>query len=145
GKVGVIAGDLQDAESMKAALDLFRGKLGIASLDCRQDGAQIGGGAREDYLFNATIAGIDEADAILLVGTNPRAEAPLLNARIRRAWGQRNVPVALIGEAVDLTYDYQHIGTNALEVAGLSKARKGFIETLKAAKNPMIIIGSGAL
>ncbi len=143
-RIGVIAGDLQDAESMKAALDLFRGKLGVQSLDCRQDGAQLGGGARGDYLFNATIAGIDEADAILLIGTNPRLEAPVLNARIRRAWVSRGAAVALIGAEADLTYPCEYLGEDAGEIAGLSKAKKGFSEVFKAAKKPMVIVGAGA-
>ncbi len=84
-RIGVIAGDLQDAESMKAALDLFGG-LGVTSLDCRQDGAALGDGPRESWLFNSTIAGIEAADAILLIGTNPRVEAPVLNARLRKIW-----------------------------------------------------------
>ena len=95
-KVGAIAGDLQDAESMKAALDLFRA-LSVANLDCRQDGARIGGGAREAHLFNTTFAGIDQADAILLVGANPRLEAPLLNARIRKRWLRGNFKIGVIG------------------------------------------------
>src|SRR3954469_25525809 len=70
-KVGVIAGDLQDAESMKAALDLFRG-LGVQSTDCRQDGMALGSGPRQSWLFNSTIAGIETADVVLLVGVNPR-------------------------------------------------------------------------
>jgi len=144
-RTGVIAGDLADAETMKAALDLFRGKLGIASLDCRQDGAQVGGGAREGYLFNATIAGIDEADAILLIGTNPRLEAPILNQRIRRAWSSRGVPVAMIGAEADLTYPCENLGAGADAIATLSKSKKGFAEKFKAAKNPMVIVGSGAM
>jgi hypothetical protein len=74
-KIGVIAGDLQDAESMKAALDLFGG-LGVKNLDCRQDGTALGAGPRESWLFNTTLAGIEQADVVLLVGTNPRHEAP---------------------------------------------------------------------
>jgi NADH-quinone oxidoreductase subunit G len=74
-KVGVIAGDLQDAESMKAALDLFRG-MGVASTDCRQDGMVLGDGPRESWLFNSSLIGIEDADVVLLVGTNPRIEAP---------------------------------------------------------------------
>jgi NADH-quinone oxidoreductase subunit G len=81
-RIGVIAGDLQDAESMKAALDLF-GALGVASLDCRQDGLVLGDGPRESWLFNSTLEGIENADVILLVGTNPRVEAPVFNARLR--------------------------------------------------------------
>jgi NADH-quinone oxidoreductase subunit G len=129
-RVGVIAGDLQDAESMKAALDLF-GALGVKNLDCRQDGAQIGGGAREAYLFNTTIAGLEECDALLLVGTNPRYEAPLINTRIRKRWYHSNLKIGLVGERVDLTYPYEHLGA--------------FADVLRGAKNPAIIVGAGAL
>ena len=98
-KIGAIAGDLACAESMKATLDLFRA-LGSANLDCAQDGAKFGE-ARGSYIFNSTIAGIDEADVILLVGTNPRLEAPVLNARIRKAW-LRGARVGAVGDPGDL-------------------------------------------
>jgi NADH-quinone oxidoreductase subunit G len=84
-RIGVIAGDLQDAESMKAALDLFRA-LGSANTDCRQDGSALGHGPREGWLFNAGLAGIENADAVLIVAANPRTEAPLLNTRLRKAF-----------------------------------------------------------
>jgi NADH-quinone oxidoreductase subunit G len=84
-RIGVIAGDLQDAESMKAALDLF-GSLGVTSFDCRQDGAALGDGPRESWLFNSTLAGIENADVVLIVGSNPRLEAPVLNQRLRKQW-----------------------------------------------------------
>ena len=90
-RVGVIAGDLQDAESMKAALDLFR-SLGVANIDCRDAGSPLGG-AREGYIFNTTIAGLDQVDALLLVGSNPRVEASVLNARIRKNWLSRGMKV----------------------------------------------------
>ncbi len=139
-KIGVVAGDLQDAESMKAALDLFRA-LGSANTDCRQDGAALGGGEREGWLFNSGIAGIETADAILLVGVNPRVEAPLLNARIRKGWlgGAR---VMLIGEAVDLTYDYDHLGAGTKTLGKLPKAAT---DLLSKAERPAIIVGSAAL
>jgi NADH-quinone oxidoreductase subunit G len=143
-RVGVIAGDLQDAESMKAALDLF-GKLGVKSLDCRQDGAKIGSGPRESWLFNSTIAGLDECDALLLIGSNPRLEAPVLNARIRKSWLWRNLPVALIGEPADLTYSYEHLGAGPASIAELIRARGGFAKTLKDAAKPMIVLGAGAI
>src|SRR4029453_18663391 len=91
-RVGVIAGDLQDAESMKATLDLFRG-LGVQSTDCRQDGMVLGAGPRESWLFNSTIAGIEDADVVLMVGVNPRLEAPVLNARLRKPWPGRQMHV----------------------------------------------------
>ncbi|HCY56125.1 MAG TPA: NADH-quinone oxidoreductase subunit G [Oceanicaulis sp.] len=142
-KIGVIAGDLNDTEGLKAAKDLFDA-LGVKSLDCRQDGSKLGGGPREGYLFNATIAGIDKADAILLIGTNPRVDAPVLNARIRQRWLNGKLDVAMIGEAVDLTYPYEHLGSGPDAIGALAKKRSGFIKTLKDAKNPIIILGNGA-
>lgn len=142
-KIGIIAGDLCSAEEMKAVKDLADA-MGIASTDCRQDGAKLGGGDRRDYLFNGTIAGIEDADAILIVGANPRTEAAVLNARIRKTWLHNDTKVGLIGEAVDLTYDYEHVGTSAADLAALKKKRSGFIKTLKDAERPMIILGAGA-
>jgi NADH-quinone oxidoreductase subunit G len=140
-KVGVIAGDLQDAESMKAAMDLFRA-LGSANTDCRQDGSAAGIGPREGWLFNTGLQGIEQADYILLVGTNPRAEAPLLNARIRKAWLAGKARVGLIGEQVDLTYDYDLIGRGTKTLARLPKAA---VDALTNAERPAIIVGAGAL
>jgi NADH-quinone oxidoreductase subunit G len=137
-KIGVIGGDLNDVEGLKAAKDLFDA-LGVTSIDCRQDGAKIGGQGREGYLFNSTIAGIDEADAILIVGSNPRLEAPVLNARIRQRWLNSDCQVGVIGEAADLTYDFDHVGTGPADLAGLAKKRSGFIKVLKDAEKPMII------
>ncbi|MCA6326371.1 NADH-quinone oxidoreductase subunit NuoG [Phenylobacterium sp.] len=144
GRIGVIAGDLQDAESLKATLDLFRA-LGSANTDCRQDGMALGTGPRESWLFNASIAGLEEADVILLVGTNPRFEAPVLNARLRRRWLAGALEVGLIGEAADLTYDFDHLGETASALTALAKARTGFAKVLKSAKAPALIIGAGAL
>ncbi len=143
-RIGAIAGDLQDAESLKATLDLFRA-LGSANTDCRQDGMALGAGPRESWLFNATIAGLDEIDAVLLVGTNPRFEAPVLNARLRRRWLAGDLAVGLVGEAADLTYDYEHLGDTAAALTALAKARSGFAKVLKGAKSPALIIGAGAL
>jgi NADH-quinone oxidoreductase subunit G len=143
-RVGVIAGDLQDAESMKAALDLFGG-LGVKSLDCRQDGAKIGAGPRESWLFNSSIAGLDECDALLLIGTNPRLEAPVLNARIRKNWLWRDLKVGVVGERADLTYPYEHLGAGPGSLGDLLKAKDGFGKVLAEASKPAIIIGAGAL
>ena len=143
-KIAAIAGDLCDAESMKALKDLMDG-LGVKNLECRQDGLKIDAQDRSAYLFNTTIAGLEEADAILLIGTNPRLEAPLVNTRIRKTWIAGNLDVGLIGEAVDLTYDYDHVGMSPADIADFAKSTKGFAKKLKAAKNPVIIIGSGAL
>ena len=142
--IAAIAGDLCDAESMKALKDLM-GSLGVRNLDCRQDGASIGGGSRSEYLFNTGIAGIEDADAILIVGSNPRLEAPLVNTRIRKNWINSNVKIGVIGEPADLTYGYTHIGENPSDIEALTGSTKGFAKILKSAKRPMIIIGAGAL
>ncbi|MDO9222737.1 MAG: NADH-quinone oxidoreductase subunit NuoG [Caulobacter sp.] len=143
-KIGVIAGDLQDAESMKAALDLFRG-LGVKNLDCRQDGTALGDGPRESWLFNSTLAGIEQADVVLLVGTNPRHEAPVFNARLRKLWLNGRTRFGLIGQQADLTYDYDYLGAGPASITGLAKSKSDFVAALKGAKNPAIIIGQGAL
>jgi NADH-quinone oxidoreductase subunit G len=143
-RIGVIAGDLQDAESMKAALDLFGG-MGVTSLDCRQDGMALGGGQRESWLFNSSIQGIENADYVLIVGANPRLEAPVLNARLRKRWLAGALKVGVIGEAADLTYDYEHLGAGPASLAGLSRSRSDFVKGLKEAKAPAIIVGAGAL
>ncbi|MGQ3040733.1 MAG: NADH-quinone oxidoreductase subunit NuoG [Brevundimonas sp.] len=140
-KIGVIAGDLQDAESMKAALDLFRA-LGSANTDCRQDGSSLGYGPREGWLFNTGLQGIENADAILIVGANPRAEAPLLNARLRKAWLAGKTEIGLIGEQANLTFDYSWLGAGSKTLAKLPKAAMDF---LTKAERPAIIVGSGAL
>ncbi len=143
-RVGVIAGDLQDAESMKAALDLFR-SLGVTNLDARQDGLVLGGGPRESWLFNSTLAGIEHADVVLLVGTNPRTEAPILNARFRKQWLAGKTRFGLIGEQADLTFGYDYLGAGASSLSDLAKSKADFAKTFKDAKNPAIIIGQGAL
>ncbi len=146
--IGVIAGDLADAESMKATLDLANA-LGVKSIDCRQDGAKLGLAAdgsklpRESYLFNSTLMGVDEADAILLIGVNPRKEAAVLNARLRRAW-LRMVPIALVGERVDLTFDYQYVGAGPGSLGEIKGGHPVF-DALSKAKRPLIIVGQGAL
>lgn len=143
-RIGVVAGDLQDAESMKAALDLFGG-MGVKSLDCRQDGMVLGGGQRESWLFNSSIQGLENADYVLLVGTNPRLEAPVLNARLRKRWLAGALKVGVIGEAADLTYDYDYLGAGPASLTGLTRSKSDFVKGLKEAKAPAIIVGAGAL
>ncbi len=143
-RIGVIAGDLQDAESMKAALDLFRG-LGVASLDCRQDGAALGAGPRESWLFNSTIAGLEKADAVLLIGTNPRLEAPVLNARLRKLWLGGSTRFGLIGKAAELGFDYERLGANIGTVSRLGDKGCAFAAAFASAERPAVIIGQGAL
>jgi NADH-quinone oxidoreductase subunit G len=140
--MAAVVGDLAAAEEIKALKDLMA-SLGVKNVDCRQDGVKLGGGPRQSYLFNTTIAGVEAADALLLIGVNPRWEAPVLNARIRKAW-LAGLKVANIGEAADLTYNVEQLGSADV----LSKIADGghdFAKVLKDAKRPMIIVGPGAL
>jgi NADH-quinone oxidoreductase subunit G len=143
-RIGAIAGDLAAVEEMYALKDLLArlGSKNIAS----QDGAAFDPAqGRATYLFNATIAGIERADALLLVGSNPRREAAVLNARIRKRWRLGKFPVALIGERADLTYPYDYLGAGPETLAELAADKHSFAETLKKAEHPLIIIGAAAM
>jgi NADH-quinone oxidoreductase subunit G len=143
-RIGAIAGDLCAVEEM-FALKLLMEKLGSPNVDCRQDGAKLDPSlGRASYIFNATIAGIEQADALLIIGSNPRREAPVLNARIRKRWRAGNFPVGLIGEAVDLTYNCKYIGAGAESLSDVV-AGNGFGEDFAKAAKPLVIIGQGAL
>ncbi len=138
-RIGAIAGDLAAVEEMFALKDLM-GKLGVTSVDCRQDGAALDpANGRASYLFNATVAGIEQADALMIVGANPRKEAPVLNARIRKRWRAGKFPISIIGERADLTYDYNYLGGGPETLGAL----KG--DELGKAERPLFIIGQGAL
>jgi NADH-quinone oxidoreductase subunit G len=144
-RIGAIAGDLPAVEEI-FALKLLMQSLGVANLDCRQDGAPLHPDlGRASYLFNAGIAGIESADAILLIGTNPRLEASLLNARIRKRWRLAPLPIGVIGERADLTYPYDYLGAGPDTLADLVAGRHGFAETLRAAQRPLIVVGPGAI
>ena len=143
-RIGAIAGDLCDAESMLALKDLMA-SVGSTNVDCRQDGARLDVSRRDFYSFNTSIPGIEEADAVLLIGTNPRREAPVLNARIRKAFVANNMPVGVIGEAADLTYKSTHLGNDPALINALHDGAHAFAATLRNAKKPMIIVGQGAL
>ncbi len=149
-RIGAIAGDLAAAEDMFAFKDLMT-RLGVKSIDCRQDGAPHDpSNGRASYLFNSTIEGIEDADAILLVGTNPRLEAAVLNARIRKSWLRTGLPIAAIGgvgaaPGVDLTYDYNYLGSGPETLNQLVSGKDKFFAKLKKANRPMIIVGQGAL
>ena len=137
-RIGAIAGALADAESVLALKDLMAA-YGSRNIDCRDDGAAIDASRPDFFRFNSTIAGIDEADALLIIGSDVRREAPVLNARIRKRWTAGKFPVAYVGpRGLDLTYPAQHLGDGP-------DAMQGFAETLKAAQKPMIILGRGAL
>src|SRR5918997_817923 len=142
-RVGAIAGDLAAVEELYA-LKLLLQSLGSANLDARQDGTVLSPAyGRASYVFNPTIAGIEEADAVLLVGTNPRTEASLLNVRIRKRWRAAPLPIGLIGEGVDLTYPHEHLGAGPETLGELVAGRIGFAEALRNAKRPLVAVGQG--
>src|SRR5215472_13515144 len=144
-RIGAIAGDLASVEEMFALKDLMS-RLGSKNIDCRQDGAAFDPRwGRATYLFNATIAGIDKADALLIVGANPRREAAVLNARIRKRWRTGPFAIGVIGERADLTYPYHYLGAGPETLGELAAGRGDFAKMLDDAKKPMIIVGAGAL
>jgi NADH-quinone oxidoreductase subunit G len=138
-KIGAIAGDLCAVEDM-FALKLLMEKLGSKNIDCRQDSAKLDPkNGRASYIFNSTVAGIEAADCLLIIGSNPRKEAPVLNARIRKRWLKGNFQIGVIGEQVDLTYAYKYMG------AGVETLLGPDAKPPEGAKKPMMIIGQGAL
>ncbi len=144
-KTAAVAGDLACVEDMFALKALME-SIGSVNMDCRQDGAQLDPSlGRTTYLFNSSIEGIEDADVILIVGANPRLEAPVLNARIRKIWSRGALKVGLIGEPVDLTYDVEHLGAGTETLAQLIAGKTAFADVLKSARKPMIILGEGAI
>jgi NADH-quinone oxidoreductase subunit G len=144
-RIGVIMGDLAGVEEMFSLKELMT-RMGVGNVDSRQDGSPLGErGGRAGYLFNPGIVGIDQADAILLVGSNPRLEATVLNARIRKAWHNRNAAIGVIGEDADLTYMYEYLGSGPQSLSQLVEGGNPFIDVLKSSRAPMIIVGQGAI
>jgi NADH-quinone oxidoreductase subunit G len=143
-RIAAVAGDMADCESMFALRALMLA-LGSPNMDCRQDGADYDVSTRGAYVMNSGIVGIEEADAVLLIGTNPRHEGTLVNARIRKRWMRGGCRVGMIGAPVDLGYPHKQIGTSPAAIAGLIADTHEFSAILKHARKPMIIVGAGAL
>ncbi len=143
-RIAAIAGDLCDAESMLALKELMT-RLGSANFDCRQDGARLNPEVRASYLLNSTIAGLEEIDAALLIGSNLRWEAPLVNTRLRRAWLNRNMQAGVIGQPLDLTYPAEFIGAGPETLSAVARSAHPFADILRAADKAAIIVGMGAL
>ncbi len=137
-KIAGLVGDLVPTEAAFALKQLVEGQGG--SVECRVDGAKLPAGNRSGYVGTASIEDIDDAKYILLIGTNPRVEAPVLNARIRKAW-TKGAEVAMVGEAVDLTYDYHPMGDDRAALAKLQDHKFGAIKDVPS----MVIVGQGAL
>lgn len=144
-EIQAIAGHLADTESLVALKDLIN-CLGSDNLATDQLGGTAppvhGVDVRSNYLFNPTIPGIEQADAILLVGTNPRHEAAVLNSRIRKSWLHTTLEVGFIGERVDTAYGYDYLGQDIKAVQEFVAGKGEFAAKFKAAKKPLIIIGS---
>jgi NADH-quinone oxidoreductase subunit G len=143
-RIAAIAGDQCDAESMFALKGLMDA-LGSPNLDCRQDGAALDPSVRSSYLFNTGIAKAEEADICLIIGANPRWEAPLVNTRLRKGWLDGGMKISVIGPQLDLTYDYDYLGASAATLQEIADGTHPFAAALKAAKRPMLMIGMGAL
>ncbi len=142
-RIGAIAGDLAAVEEMFALKDLLA-RCGSANLAVQGGDAFDIKAGRASYIFNPTIAGIDQADALLIIGSNPRKEAAVLNARIRKRWRSGQLKVALIGAKADLTYGYDYLGAGADSLAELANGKGSFADVLKNAKNPIVLVGTGA-
>ena len=142
-EIAAFAGNLACAESIMALRDLLD-NLGIANRDCQQDGTRFDAENRAHYLFNTTIADIEQADVCLLIGTNPRYEASIVNARIRKAW-RNGLKVYNLGIEADLTYPYEYLGNDLRLLSQIADGQDPLAEILSAAQKPMLILGAGAL
>jgi len=144
-EIQAVAGHLADTESLVALKDLVN-RLGSDNLALDQVGGHAqpahGVDVRSNYLFNSTIPGVEDADVILLVGTNPRHEAAVLNSRIRKSWLHTGLEVGYIGERADTTYGYDYLGPDVKALAGFIAGKGAFAAKFKAAKRPLIILGS---
>ena len=143
-RIGAIAGDLAAVEEMFALKELMAklGSINIATQDAGAFDPKLG---RASYIFNPTIAGIEQADALLIVGSNPRKEASVLNARIRKRWRTGALKIGVIGEKTDLTYGYEHLGGGTDTLTDLLVGKHSFADVLKNAKNPIVLVGAGAI
>ncbi|XP_063227518.1 NADH-ubiquinone oxidoreductase 75 kDa subunit, mitochondrial [Bacillus rossius redtenbacheri] len=144
--IAAVAGGLADAESLIALKDLMN-RLGSEAVCTEQTFPLEGSGSdlRSNYLLNNRIAGVEEADLVLLIGTNPRFEAPLFNSRIRKSYLHNELDVALIGPPVDLTYEYEHLGDSAEVLRQLAAGDHVFAQRLAAARRPLVVLGSAQL
>jgi NADH-quinone oxidoreductase subunit G len=143
-KFASITGDLACAESMTALKDLTAA-IGSIKIDCRQDGTKLDNKSRAGYVFNTTIAGIENSDACLIIGANTRREAPIINARLRKRYLMGGFKAGMIGEDIDLTFSCEHLGAGTDTLSEIYDGIHKFAKVLKKAKKPMLILGQGAL
>ncbi|XP_067844199.1 NADH-ubiquinone oxidoreductase 75 kDa subunit, mitochondrial isoform X2 [Heptranchias perlo] len=144
--VAAIAGGMADAEALVALKDLIN-RLNSDALCTEEIFPMAGAGTdlRSNYLLNTKISGVEEADVLLLVGTNPRLEAPLFNVRVRKSWLHNDLQVALVGTNVDLSYTYNHLGDSPQVLQEIASGKHPFSQVLSKAKKPMVVVGSSIL
>jgi NADH-quinone oxidoreductase subunit G len=143
-RIGAIAGDLAAVEEMFALKELLA-KCGSVNLAVQGGDAFDPKAGRASYIFNPTIAGIEQADALLIVGSNPRREAAVLNARIRKRWRTGQLKIGVIGVKADLTYAYDYLGAGVDSLSELAAGKQSFADVLKDAKNPIVLMGADAI
>lgn len=143
-QIAALSGEVSSAEEIFALKKLME-KLGSKNFDCRINGEKLSSKNRSSFLFNTSISGIEEADACLIVGANPRKDAPILNARIRKRFLSKKLKIAAIGVEEDLTYSYQNLGNDIALLNDILDGKNAFAEVLKNAKKPMLILGSDAV
>ena len=141
-QIAAVAGGQADGEALMAMKDLMN-RLG-SELVCTEEAAPCSD-LRSNYLLNTGIAGVEDADFVLLVGSNPRFDAPVFNARLRKCWIHNELDLAMVGPKVDLTYDYDHVGETTEVLAQLADGSHPYCARLAKAKNPVVIVGSEAL
>lgn len=142
-RIGAIAGDLAAVEEMFALKQLMT-SLGSANVATQGGDAFDAKAGRASYIFNPTIAGIEQADALLIIGSNPRLEATILNARIRKRWRSGKLKIGVIGENADLTYTADYLGAGIETLNDVASGKHSFAEVLKNAQNPIVLVGAAA-
>jgi len=142
-RIGAIAGDLATVEEMFALKQLLA-SLGSTNIAVQGGHAFDAKAGRASYIFNPTIAGIEQADALLIVGSNPRHEGALLNARIRKRWRTGKLKIGLIGAQADLTYPVDYLGAGAETLSDLASGKHSFADVLKKAERPLVLVGVSA-
>ena len=144
-EIAGVVGDLADLEMIYAFRMFFEKCLGSSNYECRQKRTYLNPNSRMNYIFNSKINGIEESDFILLIGTNPRLEATMLNARIRKSYVNNKVKIYSIGNPGDLTYPYKEVGSNTSDIRDILIGKNSISSIIKKSKKPIIIIGESAL
>ena len=144
-EIAGMVGDLADLEMIYSLKSFFNKSLGSTNLECREDKIYINPKERMNYIFNSSIKGIEESDFILLVGTNPRLEATILNARIRKAYLKNKTKIYSICNPGDLTYPYESVGSSTNVIKEIASGQHEIFKKIKKSKKPIVIIGESAL